>query len=335
MVEAKALLNRLKQQQYKPVYLLVGEQETYFVDLISKYIEERVLSDDQKGFNQTVLYGKDTQADELINICKRYPMMSPYQVIILREAQDLRQIEKLEAYIENPQPTTILVLCYKHKKIDGRKKIFKIIKKKHEFYQTGRLYENHIISWIDATLKHYSYSIEPKASNMLLEYLGNSISKIDKELEKLRQILPTGTTIYPKHIEEYVGISKDYNNFELIKAIGRKDEFKAQKIAKYFSQNPKNNPFVLTLSLIHNFFNKLLIFHALQKKDKMSVASALGVNPYFAGDYIHAAQKYSLKSTTKIISIIREADAQSKGVGMTPVASSDILRPLLYKIMRN
>jgi len=334
MVEAKALLNRLKQQQYKPVYLLVGEQETYFVDLISKYIEEHVLSDDQKGFNQTVLYGKDTQVDDLINTCKRYPMMSPYQVIILREAQDLRQIEKLEAYVENPQPTTILVLCYKHKKIDGRKKIFKTIKKKHEFYQTGRLYDNHILSWIEATLKHYNYSIEPKASNMLLEYLGNSISKINKELEKLRQILPEGTTIFPKHIEDYVGISKDYNNFELVNAIGRKNEFKAQKIAKYFSQNPKNHPLIVTISVLHNFFNKVLILHALPKKDKNSVASALGVSPYFAGDYIYAGQKYDLKSTTKIISMIRETDAQSKGVGMTPTASADLLRPLLYKIMR-
>jgi DNA polymerase-3 subunit delta len=335
MKEAKALLNRLKQQNYKPIYLLVGETETYFVDIISKYIEDHVLAEDQKSFNLSVLYGKDTKVDDLINYCKRFPMMAPYQVIILREAQDLKQIEKLEAYVENPQQTTILVLCYKYKKVDGRKKIFKTIKSKHEYYATKKLYDNDILAWISSSLERMKFTIDPKASRMLLEFLGNSISKIDKELEKLQQILPQGTTILPKHIEEYVGISKDYNNFELVNAIGRKDEFKAQKIAKYFLENPKNHPFVVTVGMIYSFFNKLLIVHAQPSKDKKHLSSVLGIPVFFVNDYIHACQKYNLKSTTKIISLIREADAQSKGIGVSPVAGVDLLRPLLYKIMRS
>lgn len=334
MREVDDLLKQLKQQNYKAIYLLVGEQETYFVDQISSYIEHHVLAEDQKAFNLTLLYGKDTKVDDLVNYCKRYPMMSPYQVIIVREAQDLRQIERLEAYVENPQQTTILVLCFKHKGIDGRKKIFKTIKAKHELFVTKRLNENHVSTWINSTLTKANYNIDPKANHMLLEFLGNSISKINKELEKLQQILPKGTIISPKHIEEFVGISREYNNFELEKAIGRKDEFKAQKIVKYFSQNPKNHPILLTIGMLNRLFNKILIVHAQPKKDQKSIGKALGINPYFANDYIYASQQYSLKSTTKIISLIREADAQSKGIGVSPTAGIDTLRPLLYKIMR-
>ena len=334
MEQAEALLKRLQQKRYKPIYLLVGVEETYFVDLISSYIENNVLSDDQKAFNQTILYGKDTDVDELINTAKRYPMMSEYQVIIVREAQDLKNIDKLEAYVQKPQSTTILVFCFKYKKVDGRKKVFKLIKSKYEFYQTARIYENTVIKWINNSLREVGYSIEPKAAKMLLEFLGNSISNINKELEKLKQILPASTTIKPEHIEEHIGISKDFNNFELINAVGVKDEFKAQKIAKYFSQNSKNHPIVLTLGLLFNYFNKILIYHSLNNKSDANAAKALGVNPYFVKDYIYAAKKYNMKNTTRAIDLIREADAQSKGVQTTQLKTGDILKTLLVKIMR-
>lgn len=334
MENAEALLKRLQQKDYKPIYALVGVDETYFVDLISSYIEQNVLSQEQKAFNQTILYGKDTDVEELINAAKRYPMMADYQVIIVREAQHLKNIEKLEAYVDNPQSTSILVMCFKHKKVDGRKKVFKTIKKKHEFYQTGRIYEKHIIRWMNNSLRTSDFSIEPKASKMLLEFLGNSISNINKELEKLKQILPASSTIKPKHIEEHVGISKDYNNFELINAIGIKDEFKAQKIAKYFTQNSKNHPLVLSLGLMFSFFNKVLTYHALNNKNESNAAKLLGVPPYFVKDYVYASRNYSMKDTTRAIDLIREADAQSKGINTTQIKNGDILRTLLVKIMR-
>ena len=334
MEKAEALLKRLQQKDYKPIYLLQGENETYFVDLIASYIEKNILSEDQKAFNQTVLYGKDTDVDELINMAKRYPMMADYQVIIIREAQDLKNIEKLEVYVSQPQPTTILVLCFKYRKIDGRKKVFKLIKSKHELYQTGNIYENHVVKWINNSLRKAGYGIDPKATKMLLENLGNSLSHIDKELEKLKQILPASTTILPEHIEEHVGISKDYNNFELINAIGLKDEFKAQKIAKYFAQNSKNHPLVLTLGLLYNYFNKILTYHALNDKSKANASKALGVHPYFITDYIQASRQYSMKDTTRAIELIRTTDAQSKGINATQIKTGDLLRSLLVSIMR-
>lgn len=334
MEKAVALLNRIKQKDYKPIYVLQGKDETYFVDLISSYLEKNVLSEDQKAFNQSILYGKDTDVDELINMAKRYPMMADHQVIIVREAQDLKNIERLVAYVENPQSTTILVLCFKHKKIDGRKKVFKLIKSNYELYQTGNIYENHVIKWINSSLKKSGYSIDPKATQMLIEYLGNSLSHINKEIEKLKQILPQSTKILPKHIEEHVGISKDYNNFELINAIGLKDDLKAQKIAKYFMQNSRNHPLVLTLGLLYNYFSKILTYHALNDKNKSNVSRALGVPIYFVSDYIQAAQKYSMKDASRAIELIRTTDAQSKGVNANQVKNGDLLRGLLVSIMR-
>ncbi len=334
MENAEALLKRLQQKDYKPIYVLVGVEETYFVDLISNYIEQNVLTHEQQAFNQTILYGKDTDVEELINAAKRYPMMADYQVLIVRESQQLKDIDKLEAYVNNPQPTTLLVLCFKHKKVDGRKKIFKDIKKKYEFYQTGKIYEKHVLRWMSNSLRKSDFSIEPKASKMLLEFLGNNISNINKELEKLKQILPKSTTIKPEHIEEHVGISKDYNNFELINAIGLKDEFKAQKIAKYFTQNPKNHPLLLSLGLMFSYFNKVLTYHALNNKSESNAAKALGVPPYFVKDYINASKKYSMKDTTRAIELIRETDAQSKGINFSQTNDTDLLRTLLVKIMR-
>ena len=334
MKEALALLKRIQQKQYQPVYLLQGAEETYFVDLIAKYIEDNVLAEDQKAFNQTILYGKDTDVDELINLAKRYPMMAEHQVIILREAQSLKNPDKLEAYVAQPQPTTILVLCFKHKKPDGRKKVFKDIKSKYEYFVTGRLYENDVMNWIESSLGKSNYRISPKGIKMLIEFLGNSISKIDKELEKLKQILPQGSTIQPEHIEEHIGISKDYNVFEMCKAISFKDELKAQKIVKYFSQNSKNHPLVLSLGQLYNHFSKIALYHTLIKKDKYSAAKTLGVAPFFVSDYAIASQNYSLKKTTSILDMIRVADANSKGINTASVQDGDILRSLIAKIMR-
>jgi len=335
MEKAEALLKRIQKREYRPIYLLHGEKETYFVDLISSYIEKNVLSEDQKAFNQIILYGKDTDVDELINSAKRYPMMADHQVIIVREAQDLKNVEKLEAYVNNPQPSTILVLCFKHKKVDGRKKVFKIIKSKYEFYQTGNIYENNVVKWINSTLRKAGYAIQPKASKMLIEYLGNNLSNIDKELEKLKQILPVSTTILPEQIEEHVGISKDYNIFELSNAIGAKDELKALRIAKYFAQNQKNHPLILSLNSIYTLFNKILIYHSLKDKSQNKASKALGVHPFFVKDYVMAARNYSMKNASRAIELVRTADANGKGINMTASQNADLLKNLLVSLMRS
>lgn len=335
MEKAEALLKRIQQKKYQPIYLLQGAEETYFVDLIAKYIEEYVLEEEQKAFNQTILYGKDTDVDELINLAKRYPMMAEHQVIIVREAQSLRNIDHLGSYVLRPQPTTILVLCFKHKKADGRKKVIKDIKANYEYFDTGRIYENTVVKWIESSLKKANYSISKKAIKMLVEYLGNSISNIDKEIEKLKQILPPSSTIGPEHIEEHVGISKDYNNFELNNAVSFKDELKAQKIVKYFSQNPKNHPLVLTLSLLYSHFSKILLYHSLQDKNKYKAAKAIGVSPFFMDNYVIASKKYSMKQASRAIDLIRKADAQSKGINSTNTHNGDVLKSLLADIMRH
>jgi DNA polymerase-3 subunit delta len=334
MEKALALLKRIQQKQYQPIYLLQGAEETYFVDLIAKYIEDNVLQEDQKAFNQTILYGKDTDVDELINLAKRYPMMAEHQVIILREAQSLKQPDKLESYVLQPQPTTILVLCFKHKKPDGRKKVFKDIKSKYEYFETGKLYERDVMNWIESSLKKSNYNISPKGIKMLVEFLGNSISKIDKELEKLKQILPEGTNILPEHIEEHVGISKDYNVFELNKAVSVKDELKAQRIVKYFTQNPKNHPLVLSLSQLYSHFSKIMLYHSQQNKDKYAMAKAIGVPPFFVNDYAIASRNYTMKDTSRILELIRTADAGGKGIKSTNTNDGELLKTLIVNIMR-
>lgn len=335
MKKAAQLLNDLQQKKYAPIYFLVGEHETFFVDQIAKYIENHVLTEEEKGFNQSVLYAKDVSMNEIVEAAKRYPMMAEHQVIIIREAQDLsRQLDHLEAYAEQPQPSTILVFCYKYKKPDGRKKVIKTIKKTGVYYETAKIYDNKVPEWIVQTLAQHQFSIDPKASSMLVEFLGASLSKIYKELEKLMQILPQGSRITPEAIEENIGISKDFNNFELTNAIGLKDEIKAFKIIHYFAQNSKNNPLPFTVGVLFGYFEKLLIYHSLKDKSNTNVAKQLGVHPFFTKDYSIAAKNYPLKKVSKAISLLREIDVKSKGVNSTVMPHGDLLKSFLVQVMR-
>ncbi|SDL05879.1 DNA polymerase III, delta subunit [Salinimicrobium catena] len=334
MDDVKNIITTIKKGELKPIYFLMGE-EPYFIDQISGYIEENVLREDEKGFNQMVLYGRDVSVDDIVGNAKRFPMMAERQVIIVKEAQDLsRTIEQLTDYAENPQPSTVLVVCYKYKKLDKRKKLHKAIAKNGVIFESKRLYENQVSTWIQSTLKAKNYQIAPKASQMLVEFLGTDLGKIDNELEKLRLICPEGTNINPEIIEENIGISKDFNNFELRKAIGMRDDLKAHRIINYFSQNPKDNPMVVTVSLLYGFFSQLQQYHALGDKSKMNVAKVLKVNPYFVSDYTTAAKNYNMKHVSRAISYLREADVQSKGVGAANVAQGDLLKELLVKVMR-
>ncbi|WP_397363090.1 DNA polymerase III subunit delta [Olleya sp. R77988] len=333
MDEVKQLVTDIKNKQLKPIYLLMGE-EAYYIDKISDFIEQTVLTEEERGFNQMILYGRDVTIEDIVSNAKRYPMMAERQVVIVKEAQDLaRTIDQLANYAKNPQPTTVLVLCYKYKKVDKRKAVYKTIKKTGCVYESKKMYDNQVPDWIRRVLSPKGYSITPKASQMLVEFLGTDLGKINNELEKLQIVLPKDTQITPEHIEENIGISKDYNNFELRKAIGAKNTTQAFKIVHYFADNPKDNPMVVTVSLLFNFFSQLLHLHGMSDKNPRSIASALKVNPYFVNEYIEASLNYPMRKVSQIIAVLREFDVRSKGVNSNAVPQGDLLKELLVKIM--
>ncbi len=332
MDEVKQIVADIRNGNIKPIYFLFGE-EPYYIDKIAQFIEKNILTEEEKGFNQMVLYGKEASIDEIVGNAKRYPMMAERQVVIVKEAQELsRTIEQLVDYAENPQPTTVLVICYKYKKLDKRKKLYKSVSKHGVLFESKKLYENQVSEWLRKVLHGKGYSISHKAAIVLVEYLGTDLSRISKELDKLTLVLPKESQITPADIEEHIGISKDYNNFELKKAIGERNVLKATRIVNYFAQNPKDNPFVLTVSLLHNFFSHLLQYHGLNDHSPKNVASALRVNPYFVGEYQIAAKNYPMKKVSSIISHLREMDLKGKGVGATAVPQSDLLKELMVKI---
>jgi len=328
--KAKNIIADIKAGNLKPIYFLMGE-EPYYIDGIASFIEKTVLSEEEKGFNQMVLYGRDVSIEDIVSSAKRYPMMAERQVVIVKEAQDLaRSIESLVAYAENPQPTTVLVVCYKYKTLDKRKKLSKTLAKTGVVFDSKKLYENQVPDWIRRVLAGKGYTITPKAAQMLVEFLGNDLNKVNNELEKLQLIVKKGEQITPQLVEENIGISKDFNNFELQSAIGVRDISKAFGIAQYFAQNPKNHPMVMTVALLYSFFSKLLKYHALTNKSE--APKTLGVSPYFIKDYEIAARNYSMKKVSAIISSIREVDMKSKGVGAANMPQGDLLKELLVKI---
>ena len=309
--------------------------EPFYIDQISNTIENSVLSDEEKGFNQTIVYGRDISIDGIIGHAKRFPMMSEFQVIIVKEAQDLsRQIEQLVTYIENPQTSTILVLNYKYKKLDKRKGLYKALKKQNAIIlESKKLYDNQMADWVTTLVTSKGYSISIKASHLMVEFLGNDLSKINNEIDKLTGLIQTNETITPELIESYIGISKDYNNFELKKSVGVKDIQKVFKIAKYFSENPKDNPFILTVAMLFNFFSQLMIYHGLPDKSKANVAKVLGINPYFVSEYTTAAKFYPMKKVSKIIATLRTYDLKGKGVNAQNLKASDLLNEMLIDIL--
>ena len=328
--KAKQIVNDIKKGEIKSVYFLMGE-EAYYIDAISNFIESTILSEEEKGFNQMVLYGRDVSIDDIVSHAKRYPMMAERQVIIVKEAQDLsRTIEGLVAYLENPQPTTVLVFCYKYKTLDKRKKLSKTLAKNAVLFESKKLYENQVPDWIRRVLSGRGHTITPKAAQMLVEFLGNDLAKINNELQKLQLIMQPGEQITPQLIEENIGISKDFNNFELQKAIGEKNVKRAFAIMQYFHQNPKKNPLVMTVALLYGFFAKLLKYHSLSNKG--DAAKVLKVSPYFVKDYQVAARNYPMKKVSAIISSIRDIDMKSKGVGASNLSQADLLKELLIKI---
>ena len=332
MNEAEKIINDIKNRNFKPIYFLMGD-EPYYIDKIADYIEKNVLSEEEKGFNQVVLYGRDTTVEDVVSNAKRYPMMADYQVVIVKEAQELsRNIDKLEAYAENPQPTTILVFCYKYKSLDKRKKVTKVLDKNGVVFESKKLYENQVGTWINQVLIPSGYKIEPKANAMLVEFLGTDLSKVNNELEKLKIILPKGTLINAEHIEKNIGISKDYNVFEFRNALGEKNILKANRIAQYFAQNPKDNPITLITSQVFAFYVQLLQYHGLSDKSSGNVAKVLKVNSYFVKDYETAARNYPMRKVSTIVASLRDIDLKSKGVGANALPSNELLKEMLIAV---
>ena len=324
----------LKNRIYKPVYYLIGE-ESYYIDRISEYIAQTVLNENEKEFNQTILYGADTDIATIINAAKRYPMMSKYQVVIVKEAQGVKNIDELSYYLQKPLESTILVLCHKHGVLDRRKKLAAEIEKVGVLFESKKIKDTQLAGFITSYLKRKSIEIEPKASEMMAEFVGTDLSRMAGELEKLIITLPKGQKrITPEQIEQNIGISKDYNNYELRNALIIKDVFKANQIIKYFEENPKTNPLQMTLSVLFNFFSNLMLAYYAPEKSEQGIAAQLGLkSPWQSKDYLAAMRKYSGVKVMQIIGEIRYCDAKSKGVGNSSLGDGELLRELVYKIL--
>ena len=328
------IARELKNRIYKPVYYLMGE-ESYYIDRISEYIAQTVLNENEKEFNQTIVYGADTDIATVINAAKRYPMMSKYQVVIVKEAQNIKNIEELLYYLQKPLDSTILVLCHKHGTLDRRKKLAAEIEKVGVLFESKKIKDAQLPGFISSYLKRRSVEIEPKASEMMAEFVGADLSRMAGELEKLIITLPRGQKrITPEQIERNIGISKDYNNFELRNALVAKDVFKANQIIKYFEENPKTNPLQMTLSVLFNFFSNLMLAYYAPDKSEQGIANQLGLkSSWQSKDYMVAMRKYSGVKVMQIIGEIRYCDAKSKGVDNPSLGDGDLLRELVYKIL--
>src|SRR5690606_14747202 len=331
--EINALVAEIKKGNPKPLYLLFGE-EPYFIDKMCQFIADNVLLEEERAFNQMVVYGKDSSIDEVVAHAKRYPMMAERQVLIIKEAQHLNKtIDQLLPYALKPQPSTVLVICYKHLKLDKRKKIYKAFLDNGRTFESKKIYENRLAPWIGKLVADKNYRISPKACALLVESLGVDLGRIENELDKLFQFVPAGSEITLDLIEKHIGISKEFNNFALKEAVGERDVKKAARIIEYFAQNPEDNPVMLTISLLGTFYRQLLQYHGLNDHSKSNVVKALGVNPYFVDDLVVAARNIPMKKVSGIIASLRRLDLKSKGVGANKMTHSDLLKELLTELI--
>ncbi|TXK47686.1 DNA polymerase III subunit delta [Pontibacter qinzhouensis] len=334
----EGILEQLKKRLFAPVYFLQGE-EPYYIDLISDYIEANALQEHEKGFNQVVIYGKDADVATILLQAKRFPMMSERQVVIVKEAQSVPDIEKeegmkqLETYLQNPLPSTILVLCFKHKSLDGRKSLAKVVGKHAVLLTTKKLYDNQIPGWVTSYIKEKGLQATPKAVLLLSEFIGSDLSRQANEIDKLLLNLKPGQTIDERVVQENVGISKEYNIFELQTALIQQDALKVHRIIHYFESNPKNNPLIPNLSLLFSFFTKLLVLHMNADKSEAAVRKSLGNRGFLAKEYLHALRVYPAQKTIDIIHFIRVADLQVKGIQGGNMSDAEILRELVFKIL--
>lgn len=334
-MDYNSLIKDLKSKKFKPVYLLHGE-EPYYIDLISKTIEEEVLEEHERDFNQTIVYGKDADILGVISEARNFPMMAERRLVLIREAQDIKdkELEILESYFLDVNPSTVLVLAFKYKKLDSRKKLFKEISKVGEVFLSDKIKDYKLVDWINAYLRESTYSITPKAATLLADFLGNDLSKITNELDKLKILIQAGTTINEIHIEENIGISKDYNVFELVNAVQNGDVPKAFKIANYFEHNPKSGELVVVVGQLFSMFMKLMRVHFMENKSEGSIAAALRIPPFVVKDIINSTKIYPAKRIAKNVAVLHEYDLKSKGVGSTgDVSNGELMKEMIFKLL--
>ncbi|RAJ87805.1 DNA polymerase III delta subunit [Chitinophaga dinghuensis] len=320
-----------KQKKFKSLYWLEGDED-FFIDQVVNYAEHHLLEEAEKGFNLTVLYGKDTDWSTVINACRRYPMFAERQVVVLKEAQAMRDLLKLEAYIDNPLNTTVFVVAHKQGKIDGRSKMAKLIKEKGVLLSTKKLYDNQLPAWTEGYVTSRGLAISQKAAILLVDHIGNDLSRIANEIDKLLVNLPDKKKIDESDIEKYVGISKEYNVFELQNALGQKNATKVYKIISYFAANPKAAPMQMMLPALYNYFSKMSLVFVVKGGEK-DIAAALGVHPFFVKDYIGAARNYGPEATDRAILLLHHYNLRSIGINDSGVEDGELLKELMYKIM--
>lgn len=327
------LIKSVKAKQYHPVYFLYGP-EAYYIDLFSKYMEENVLPESEKAFNQLILYGKDTDSRTLIDTASRYPMMAPYQLVILKEAQEMKTLQDLLPYIEKPVSTTILVICHKYKSFDKRTRFAKAIVKNSLVFESKKIYDNKMPDWVASYLKRKKLNIDPEATTLIAEYLGTNLSKVSNELDKMAINVPTGSMINTKMVQDNIGISKDYNVFELQKALGSRNPEKTQRIINYFIANPRSNPPVVVIATLYNFFSKVYKAHFVKHLGDHELVKTLGLrSQYFLKDYKLAMRHYNRPRTEKVIEILREYDLKSKGVNNVSTSPGELLKEMAVRIL--
>lgn len=326
------IINDLKKGMYKPVYWLEGEEE-FFIDQIIQYAEHEILPESEAGFNLTVFYGRDTAWPDVVNACRRYPMFAERQVVIIKEAQDMKGIEKLEGYVEKPLVSTLLFVAYKGKKVDGRTKLAKLLKDKSVHFTSKKIYDNALPEWTAELVKTKGFSITKKALFLLIDHIGNDLSRLSNEIDKLALNLKGREKITEDDIEQFVGVSKEFNVFELQNAIAQRDLYKAVRIVNYFGSNPKAGPIQLILPSLYNFFSKVQVIYTVPSKDERTVASALGVNSFFVKDYISTATRFSYPEVEKIMLLLYEYNLRNLGVNDAGTDDAELLKEMVVKMI--
>lgn len=328
---AEKIIGEWKRGIYKPIYWLEGDEE-YFIDKVVDYAEHKILSPSEASFNLSVFYGKDAQWSDVVNACMRYPMFAERQVVLLKEAQQMRDIAKLEPYIEKPLGSTIFVVSYKEKKVDGRSKLAKLLKEKGEMLTTKKLYDNQLPEWTSELVHSKGYTISQKALLLLVDHIGNDLSRIDNEIDKLLVNLGTRRSISEDDVEKYVGVSKEYNPFELQNALARKDITRALRIVNYFEANPKAAPIQLVLPALYNLFSKTYMIFGQNNNDEKAIALNIGVSPFFVKDYLLTAKNYGPAGVTNALMLLHHYNLRSVGVGDVGTSDGALMKELVIKV---
>jgi DNA polymerase III subunit delta len=331
-ISAEKIIANWKKKAFKPVYWLEGEED-FYIDEVMEYAEHHILSEQDAGFNLSVFYGKDAQWSDVVNACRRYPMFAERQVVLLKEAQQMRDIDKLESYIENPLSSTVFVVSYKEKKVDGRSRLAKLLKQKGELLSTKKMYDNQLPDWTNQLVQNKGYSITQKALALLVDHIGNDLNRIANEIDKVLVNLGERKNITEDDIEKYVGVSKEYNAFELQGAVAKKDIAKAIRIIQYFEANPKAAPIQLVLPSLYNFFSKTFMLFGVQANDEKAIADALGVNPFFVKDYIAAANLYTYSGVENILLLLHDYNLKSVGINSTAPSDASLMKEMVVKMM--